>query len=81
MLRDPKIILLDEATSALDSVSERQVQSAIDAMMGCYTVVMVAHRLGTLRRADAVYRLDGGRLARYDSFEQVMRDMEGGDGT
>lgn len=80
LLREPKIILLDEATSALDSASEHQVQAAIDAMMGACTVIMVAHRLGTLRRADAVYRIDGGQLARYDSFEQVMRDMEGSDG-
>ena len=80
LLRDPRIILLDEATSALDSASERQVQEAIDAMMGCCTVIMVAHRLGTLRRADTVYRLDRGRLERYDSFEQVMRDMEGSEG-
>ena len=81
LLRDPKIILLDEATSALDSASERQVQAAIDAMMGRCTVIMVAHRLGTLRRADTVYRIDDGKLQRYDSFEQVMRDMEGVDGT
>ncbi len=81
LLRNPKIILLDEATSALDAVSERQVQEAIDAMMGRCTVVMVAHRLGTLRRADTVYRVDQGRLYRYDSFDQVVRDMEGGEKT
>ena len=80
LLRNPKIILLDEATSALDSESQRQVQAAIDAMMGQCTVIMVAHRLGTLRRADTVYRIDGGRLSRYDSFDQVIRDMEGSDG-
>lgn len=78
LLRNPKIILLDEATSALDAVSERQVQEAIDAVMGRCTVVMVAHRLGTLRRADAVYRIDHGKLARYHSFDEVIRDMEGG---
>ncbi|MBR0227534.1 MAG: ABC transporter ATP-binding protein, partial [Clostridia bacterium] len=61
----------------LDAVSERQVQEAIDAVMGRCTVVMVAHRLSTLRRADDIYRLDHGKLRRYDSFEQVVRDMEG----
>ena len=78
LLRNPKIILLDEATSALDAVSERQVQEAIDAMMGRCTVVMVAHRLSTLRRADAVYRIDHGKLTRYHCFDEVVRDMEGG---
>ena len=81
LLRSPKLILLDEATSALDSASERQVQEAIDAMMGSCTVVMVAHRLGTLRRADTVYRLEGGKLRRYDNFEQVIQDMNGGEST
>lgn len=80
LLRDPKIILLDEATSALDSISERQVQTAIDAIMGCCTVIMAAHRLGTLRRADAVYRIERGMIQRYDSFEQLVTDMEGGAG-
>ena len=80
LLREPKIILLDEATSALDSVSERQVQEAVDAMMGQCTVVMVAHRLSTLRHADVICRLDQGELEKYDSFEQVIRDMGGESG-
>ena len=77
LLRKPKIILLDEATSALDTASERQVQEAIDAMMGSCTVIMVAHRLNTLRRADTIYRLDQGSISRYEDFDQVIRDMEG----
>ena len=80
LLRNPRIILLDEATSALDGESERQVQAAVDAMMGSCTVIMVAHRLSTLRRAEVVYRLEGGSIRPYDDFEQLIRDMEGGDG-
>ena len=79
LLRNPRIILLDEATSALDSASEHQVQAAIDAMMGSCTVVMVAHRLNTLRRADTVYRLEDGMLIRYDNVDQAVRDMEIGE--
>lgn len=79
MLRNPKIILLDEATSALDAASEEQVQEAIDAMMGRCTVVMVAHRLNTLRRADTICRISQGKLSRYESFEQVIRDLKGED--
>lgn len=77
LLRKPGIILLDEATSALDADSERQVQEAIDAMMGSCTVIMVAHRLNTLRRADTVYRINHGRLHRYESFDRVIRELEG----
>ncbi len=79
LLRKPKIILLDEATSALDTVSEQQVQEAIDAMMGSCTVIMVAHRINTLRRAEIICRIEQGKLTRYEDFEQVIRDMEGED--
>jgi len=79
MLRNPKIILLDEATSALDAASEEQVQEAIEAMMGRCTVIMVAHRLNTLRRADTICRISEGKLSRYEDFEQVIHDLEGED--
>ncbi len=78
LLRDPKIVLLDEATSALDNRSERQVQEAIDVMMGSCTVILVAHRLSTLRHADTIYRIEDGKLERYDNVERAIRDMEGG---
>ena len=78
LLRNPKIILLDEATSALDSNTERQVQEAVDAMMGDCTVIMVAHRISTLQRAERVYRLENGGLRLYEDFARVIRDMEGG---
>ena len=77
LLRDAKIILFDEATSALDEESERQVQSAIDAIMDQCTVIMVAHRLGTLRKVDTIYRIEDGRAIPYDSFEQVLREAGG----
>ncbi len=79
LLRNPKIILLDEATSALDSDSEQQVQEAIDAMMGSCTVIIVAHRLSTLRHADMVYRIENGRLQSYENVEQAIQEMEGGE--
>lgn len=72
LIREPKIILLDEVTSALDSVSEKQVQEAIDAIMGSCTVVMVAHRLSTLKRVDRIYRIDNGKLSLCESYEQAI---------
>jgi ATP-binding cassette subfamily B protein len=79
LLRDPKIILLDEATSALDDISERRVQEAINAMIGSCTVVMAAHRLGTLRRADDIYLMNNGRLEKCGSFEELTEFMGAGD--
>ena len=79
LLRSPKIILLDEATSALDAESEHQVQEAVDAIMGNCTVVMVAHRLHTLRRADVICRIRNGRLERCKDIGRSLQDAEGGD--
>ena len=75
LLREPKIILFDEATSALDSASEKEVQAAIDAIMGTCTVLMVAHRLNTIRKADLIYRVEDGKAVLCESFEQVMHDF------
>ena len=79
LLRSPKIILLDEATSALDAESKHQVQEAVDAIMGNCTVVMVAHRLHTLRRADVICRIRNGRLERCEDIGRSLQDAEGGD--
>ena len=60
LLRDARIIFFDEATSALDAESEAQVQKAVDSIMRKCTVVMIAHRLNTLKNADRIYRIGNG---------------------
>ncbi|MDZ4673033.1 MAG: ABC transporter ATP-binding protein [Gemmatimonadota bacterium] len=62
LLRDPPILMLDEATSALDTESERLVQGAIDRLMRDRTVLVVAHRLATVRGADAIVVLQEGQV-------------------
>jgi subfamily B ATP-binding cassette protein MsbA len=62
LLRDPPILILDEATSALDTESERLVQEAIDRLMRDRTALVIAHRLATVRHADHILVLDGGRV-------------------
>ena len=62
IVKDAPVLLLDEATSALDAESERLVQGAIDAMMGTRTTLVIAHRLATIRRADRIVVMDGGRI-------------------
>ncbi len=66
LLRDPKIILFDEATSALDAESEQEVQKAIDAIMHSCTVLIVAHRLNTIRKVDQIFRIEDGRAVPCD---------------
>lgn len=62
LLRDAPILLLDEATSALDAESERLVQSALERLMRSRTTLVIAHRLATVRAADRIVVMDGGRI-------------------
>jgi subfamily B ATP-binding cassette protein MsbA len=65
LLRDPPILILDEATSALDTESERLVQEAIERLMKDRTVLVIAHRLATVRHADQILVLEAGRVVEY----------------
>lgn len=71
LFRQPKLLILDEATSALDSESERAIQQSIDALKGRITVVIVAHRLSTIRNVDRVYVFDQGRLVEQGGYEEL----------
>ncbi|MEO8088662.1 MAG: ABC transporter ATP-binding protein [Gemmatimonadales bacterium] len=73
LLRDPPILILDEATSALDTESERLVQQAIERLMRKRTVLVIAHRLATVRDADEIVVLDAGRVVQRGSHEELLR--------
>jgi subfamily B ATP-binding cassette protein MsbA len=73
LLRDPPILILDEATSALDTESERLVQQAIDRLMRQRTVLVIAHRLATVRDADEIVVLDAGRIVQQGTHEELLR--------
>ncbi|MEV0122330.1 ABC transporter ATP-binding protein [Streptomyces sp. NPDC050703] len=72
ILRDPPVLILDEATSALDTRTERAVQEAIDALSADRTTLTIAHRLSTVRGADQIVVLDGGRTAERGTHEELM---------
>ncbi|MFI7099122.1 ABC transporter ATP-binding protein [Streptomyces sp. NPDC050161] len=72
ILRDPPVLVLDEATSALDTRTEHAVQQAIDALSRGRTTVTIAHRLSTVRDADQIVVLDGGRIAERGTHDQLL---------
>lgn len=71
----PKLLVLDEATSALDGETENNISDSIQGLKGQVTVVVIAHRLSTVRKADKVVYMDNGRVIATGSFEDVRRDV------
>jgi ABC-type multidrug transport system fused ATPase/permease subunit len=71
MFTRPKLLVLDEATSSLDGQTESDISDAIQALKGSVTVVMIAHRLSTVRNADQVIYMDQGKILARGSFEEV----------
>jgi len=68
----PELLLLDEATSALDNESERYVQKAIESIAHTTTIVVIAHRLSTVRRADVIYVMEKGRVVESGTYDHLL---------
>lgn len=69
---DPEVLILDEATSALDGVTEDAVTEAIQEIFHTKTIIMVAHRLRTVRQADIIYLLDHGSVIDHGSYDELL---------
>jgi ATP-binding cassette, subfamily B, bacterial MsbA len=72
ILKNPPILLLDEATSALDAASEKLVQEAVERLMKNRTVIVIAHRLATVKNADRIVVLEDGRMAETGTHGELL---------
>src|SRR5262249_55569689 len=92
LLRRPELLIFDEATSHLDTATERAIQHSLKTALVGKTVVLVAHRLSTIREADLIYVLHGGRIVQAGAHQQLLQhaglyrtlwqtQTEAGDGT
>lgn len=72
LVKDPPILVLDEATASLDAEAERLVQEALENLMRGRTTLVIAHRLATVRSADRIVVLDGGRIVESGSFDELV---------
>ena len=71
MFTNPKLLVLDEATSSLDAETEASVSAAIQSLRGGTTILMIAHRLATVRTADLVVYIAGGLILAQGTFAEV----------
>lgn len=71
-LKDPPVLILDEATSALDSVTEARIQKTFDVLAKGRTTVIIAHRLSTVRNADRIVVIEGGRIEEMGGHEELL---------
>jgi len=72
ILRDPPILILDDALSAVDTHTEAMILQALASRRGRRTTIVIAHRLSTLRRADRILVLDGGRIVQAGTHEGLL---------
>ena len=75
LLKNAPVLILDEATSALDSESEALVQSALHNLMSGRTVLVIAHRLSTVRRADRIVVIENGTIADIGTHDELMSKL------
>lgn len=72
MLRNPEIVILDEPTSALDSLSEMKVSAALENLFANKTVIIIAHRLQTVRHADQILVLEKGNIVEKGTHDDLL---------
>ncbi|KAL8944649.1 MAG: hypothetical protein Q9216_000346 [Gyalolechia sp. 2 TL-2023] len=77
LVRQPRLLLLDEPTSALDAESEANLQETIEGLRGRMTILVVAHRLCTVQRADRIFWIEGGRCTHSGTHEELLIGCSG----
>jgi len=73
-LRDPGLVILDEASSRLDPATEQLIERAVDRLLRNRTAIVIAHRLGTVQRADEIMILQDGQVVEYGERERLAHD-------
>jgi subfamily B ATP-binding cassette protein MsbA len=74
LLKDAELLVLDEATSDLDSAIEQEVQEAIESMSHDYTIIVIAHRLSTVRNADRIYTIENGGICEVGTHDELLKN-------
>jgi ABC-type multidrug transport system fused ATPase/permease subunit len=73
---DASVLILDEATNSLDGLTEQELMTTLLRLRGRYTIVLVAHRLSTVRACDVIFELDQGKISGSGTYSELLRDSE-----
>ena len=76
LLKQSKIIIFDESTSSLDNFAQSKVQNSIENLKGGHTVIIVAHRLSTIKNVDKIFFLDEGKIIASGTFEELFKNNQ-----
>jgi ABC-type multidrug transport system fused ATPase/permease subunit len=76
LYRDPDLLIMDEGTSALDNLTERAVMEAVNSLSRAKTIILIAHRLTTIRTCDTIYLLEHGRLSASGPYDELTECNE-----
>uniref|UniRef100_A0A914E2B9 ABC transporter domain-containing protein n=1 Tax=Acrobeloides nanus TaxID=290746 RepID=A0A914E2B9_9BILA len=77
LIRKPKILILDEATSALDAATERDIQDTLHKISQNISVIIIAHRLSTVQRANKIFVLSDKKIVQAGSHKKLMQEVDG----
>ena len=72
LYHNPKLLILDEATSALDNETEKSVMNSINNLDNNITIIMIAHRLNTVKDCDIIFKLEKGRIVKKGKFDEIF---------
>ncbi len=77
LYRDASALLMDEATQALDGLTEQELMATLACLRGRYTILLIAHRMSTVRTCDVIFHLDQGRIAGSGTYDGLLQSSEG----
>ena len=72
LYHNPKVLILDEATSALDNQTEKNVMDAINNLSKNITIILIAHRLNTVKNCDIIFKLENGQVVDQGTFDEIV---------
>jgi ATP-binding cassette, subfamily B, bacterial PglK len=76
LYRDASVLILDEATNALDGFIEQELMSTLESLRGELTIIVIAHRLRTVRHCDVIFELDAGKVLTSGTYSEVVQTSE-----